>query len=252
MKLHDLQKQFVDALDDRSTEIINFIRPIKNLDIYRDSMLGALQKILQEIYPVCVKLVGKEFFLSMINEYIPTNYSIAPDLGDYGTTFPDFIAHFPPVKLLPYLSDVAKLELSYHQLFGAKDNPPFDYDELATCYKNQGNNIVFRTPHKSALLYSPYPIHQIWDANQDSNQEQTINLDHSKHYYLFLWREEDSIHFELLSHVEWQVLSWIQQEWRLIDITEGLDNLAVEINLPELLSSLVTKRWIVGFSVAKS
>lgn len=257
--LHELQTQFINGIDNDTKEIFPHIRTNntlssqQHLSIYQNSIIGALQKILKEIYPVCLKLVGEEFFIAMINEYIPAHYSSSPDLGDYGTTFPDFIENFPPVKALPYLAGVAQLELAYHQLFGAKDAGVLDLDALASVYETQGEKIIFYMPPKSSLIDSPYPIHQIWESNQDNyEEEQTITLGENKHYYFLIWRDDAVIRFDLLSQHEWLVLSWFKQQWELGKIVEEIEKQSLGINFSELLPKLVVNKWIAGFNMTSA
>ena len=174
LSLYNIQKKFIAALhDEKNTHaIFSYIKPTAKLSahehfsIYKNSIIGTLQKTLQAIYFVSNKLVGDDFFIAMTNCYTAETSSYSPDLSNYGATFADFIAGFSPAQSLPYLVDVARLEWAWHQLFGAADNPIIDFQKLAACYTTAGDNLVFLLPNSSSLLHSPYPIHRIWEVNQ--------------------------------------------------------------------------------------
>ena len=122
LSLHELQKQFSSSLKNDDGAISNYISNPSHFKIYQNSILGTLQKALKEIYPVCLKLVGDEFFLDMVTIYINENPSFSPDLNEYGATLPNFINQFKPAETLAYLSDVTKLEWAWHRAYHAKMN----------------------------------------------------------------------------------------------------------------------------------
>ena len=99
LTLLELQKQFADGLNEKNDSILSSIKiskaigPPEQLNIYRSSLISSLQKISKEIYPVCEKLVGHDFFLKMIDQYISFNPSTSFDLNQYGESFADFIAN---------------------------------------------------------------------------------------------------------------------------------------------------------------
>lgn len=82
----------------------------ERLSVYRNNVLSSLSQALAEIFPVCQQLVGEEFFNALSREFIRGYLPTSPVLSDYGAEFSEFIADFPPVAQLPYLSAVAELE----------------------------------------------------------------------------------------------------------------------------------------------
>lgn len=254
--LHDLQSQFVHDLIHNSEDIFLYIRSSEKLSakehlaIYQSSIFGAKQKVLNEIYTVCNKLVGEEFFIAMINEYIPTTISRAPDIADYGADFSDFIADFQPAKSLPYLADVARLEWAWHRIFYARPLQEIDFQKLAECYQNSGDKIIFSLPLDSFLIFSPYPIHQIWEVNQNSyTGDQTVLLPVNEKFYYLVWRKESEMRIDLLNDAEWQILNWIQANFTLSEISERMISELPHVNLEEVLPTMVSKRWLADFNI---
>ena len=214
LPLHELQRQFSECLSANNNVAAAFIKSTQrltaqeHLTIYRNSVLGALQKVLKEIYPVCHKLVGKDFFIVMINDYIQQTSSISPDIGDYGYSFAEFIEHFAPAKSLPYLADVARLEWAWHKIFSAPESTELDFLQLQECIQTSGDRIVFRLASDSFLLSSSFPIHRIWAVNQDAySGDQTILLKDNEKFYYFVWRHGLEMHIDELSFIEWQCLT---------------------------------------------
>lgn len=174
MNLADLQKKFVASLNHESNEFSTD----KKFLIYKQSIQGALQKALREIYPVCEQLVGKDFFIQMINAYIKENFSYSPDLNNYGEQLNHFITHWQPANTLVYLADMASLEWAWHKI--AVEN---------------------------TLLKSIYPIHEIWRVNQkDYHGDQSIILKENEKYYYLIWQHESEKRIDLLEESVWEKL----------------------------------------------
>lgn len=255
LTLTNLQKQFALALNDEDAQIINHIRPSTRLDsqhhfgIYRNSVCGALQKVLKEIFPVCLKLVGEDFFLAMSNRYIQVTPSYSPDLGDYGDTFADFIANFPPASSVPYLADVARLEWAWHRIFEAPESKSINFQKLAECYETQGENIIFALPEGSFLLNSIYPIHQIWEMNQSDNDEQLI-LEDNQTFYFLVWRQHLEMRIDNLTADEWQLLTWVNKGLTLAEICARVEKNLPHISVSEYFQHFVTRGWLAGFKLA--
>jgi hypothetical protein len=256
LSLRDLQKLFVDGLNAKDDGILEYIQPSKKLSaeehirIYQSSVFGAKQKVLSEIYPVCHKLVGDEFFLAMINNYIPNSISRSPDLASYGADFYSFIQEFEPAKSLDYLSDVARLEWAWHKIYNAPNASGIDFQKLAACYVVSGEKIIFSLPPDSSLLSSSYPILRIWEVNQDSYEaDQTIILPEKTQFYLMVWRDRLTMRMDILSSIEYQILSWVKDKHTLGDICEKVNELFPDVKFEEMLPNLVQQGWIAAFAV---
>lgn len=256
LSLTELQKQFANALNSDSKNILQYIRSTNSLSaneqlgIYQSSTIAALQKTLNEIYPVCHNLVGEEFFLIMINSYIRKNASLSFDLAHYGEKFSDFIPNYAPANSLPYLSDVAKLEWAWNKIYYASNEDGLCFKKLVDCYKNYGERIIFSLPHGSFLIISHYPIHQIWEVNQEFYQgDKTIILEQNRTYYYLIWRKKLELRIDLLTKVEWQILQWIQDQLTLTEIVSKCSNAFSNENLAELLPRIVSYGWIANFNV---
>jgi hypothetical protein len=254
LSLHELQKQFAYKLLNDTGNIAKWVKKSNSMSaqehvtIYQSSSIGALQKVLQEIYPVCLKLVGEDFFIAMINEYILITPSTSFDLGHYGETLPNFISSFPPAQHLVYLSEVARLEWAWHHLFSATKNTTLDFDKLSLCYESDGENILFLLPENSTLLTSHFPIHDIWAANQEES-DTIITLKDDENYFYLVWCNQLEMRIDLLSHTEWKILTWIQQEYNLGKITQLIQENFAEINFTSVLLKLIKERWLCDFII---
>jgi hypothetical protein len=245
LTLHELQKQFIDRLDHINENINASIITPQHFSIYQNSIVGALQKALIDIYPVCYKLVGHDYLVAIIIEYVAITPSSNPNIAEYGSTFADFLGNFREISDISYLSDVAALEWAWHQISDAPENPTLDFEKLSACYATHGENIIFHLPPKSSLLVSKFPIHDIWEMNQeDYRGDKKITLKNNEEYFFLVWRNQSILRIDILSRTEWQILSWMQQQFTLGEIAEK-----IETDFSATLLKLVAQGWICDFYI---
>ena len=254
--LKTLQQQFISALKQpAATDFLNLIRSseqlssLQHLAIYKNSIKGSLQNVLKEIFPVCQKIVGEDFFIMMINEYIAMTPSLSPDMGDYGQTLSQFISEFQPAKSIAYLSDVANLEWAWHRAFNSRDATELNLKKLSEYYTSHADNIVFLLPPSSTLLSSLFPIHAIWEFNQDSSNGNESLIIESKPHYYFICRDNDQVCINLLSYEQWLLLSWIQKKQTLGEISDKISTEYPQVSLENLLPTLVKENWLSDFVI---
>ena len=138
----------------------------RRLDIYRANMVAAADKALSSAYPVIRQVVGEEFFHGLAREYQRGTPSTSGDLTGFGATFDAFLATFGPVRSLPYLPGLARLEWAVHRAYGAADAPGWDAATLGAVEPGQQAAIRFRWTPGLAVIASRYPIVRIWTIHQ--------------------------------------------------------------------------------------
>lgn len=137
----------------------------KRFDVYRNNVVSSLLDAMETAFPVIQKLVGAEFFRSMSGIYIRKYPPQSPMLMFYGEAFPAFLADFEPVKHLPYLPDVARLELARRRVYHASDPQGFDPAAFSEIEPAKMDNLKIELVPALELLSSDFPIHSIWYYN---------------------------------------------------------------------------------------
>ena len=266
MRLQELQRQFTEAVFSSDANAADALKPwIKtaapltstaHLGIYRGSVQGQLAQALEELFPVCRALVGEHFFSALSRPYIVQHPSRSPDIGEFGACFADHIDQFEGARDLPYLSDVARLETAWHQVFNGADkdvgSDGLDLDALGRVPPEQQEQLCFQLPPASRLLRSDYPVHRIWQTNQPDYQGNTkIALD-SAEVRLLIWRSGSDIHLDPLQPDEWQVLRQLRIGTRLKDLGTPPDQSTPTVNIAALLPQMLARGWIAGFTLAET
>lgn len=141
----------------------------KRFDVYRNNVAVSLTDALQTGFPVIRKLVGDAFFDALAGVYLRQFPPSSPLMMHYGEKMPVFLRDFPPVAQLPYLSDVARLELGLRTAYHAADATPLAPAALQNLSAQDLMGAHLTLAPAVQLIASPYPIHGIWLANTDPN-----------------------------------------------------------------------------------
>lgn len=142
--------------------------PAKRFAVYRNNVMISLVDALADSYPVVQELVGEEFFRAMVGEFVRQAPPRSPVLAWYGAGFESFIADFPPVAGLPYLADVAALELLRVEAWHAADASPMPMKVLGACLADTehlpGSSVVLHPALR--VMHSAHPVVTLWAAHQ--------------------------------------------------------------------------------------
>lgn len=135
--------------------------------VYRNNVTVALIDALQAAFPVVAQLVGTTFFRAMAREFVRTHPPENPVMALYGLRFPGWVAGFPPVAAVPYLSEVAAIEQARRESYHAADAAPLSPASLADLSPEAMSAARLR-PHPSARwIISRHPALAIWARNSD-------------------------------------------------------------------------------------
>ena len=135
----------------------------KRFDVYRNNIAVGLTDALEVAFPVIRKLVGDDFFRAMAGVYLRAHPPTSPIMSQYGDKMPGFLRNFEPVAHLPYLPDVARLEVLLRRSYHATDAKPVSgLGDLGAI--NLATATLSFAP-AVAQFSSPYPVHAIWMKN---------------------------------------------------------------------------------------
>ena len=137
----------------------------KRFDVYRNNVAVSLSDALETAFPVVRKLVGDAFFRAMAGVYLRSYPPNSPLMMFYGAQMPAFLADFPPAASLPYLADIARLELALRHAYHAADAGPVPADALSNLAPETLGDLRFFLAPALHIVASPYPIHGVWRAN---------------------------------------------------------------------------------------
>jgi hypothetical protein len=137
----------------------------KRFDVYRNNVAVSLTEALETAFPVIRKLIGAENFKGLAGLYLRQHPPSSPLMMFYGAEMPGFLADFAPLAHVPYLPDVARLELALRRSYHAADAAPIAPEALQALAGDALMAARLRFAPAMALIRSRYPVHGIWSYN---------------------------------------------------------------------------------------
>jgi len=211
--LRELQAAFACAvLDGRDGEldahvVAGALPPARRIQVYRNNTRENLAQALRADYPVVVRLVGEDFFDYLAREYQRVHPSRRGDLGNYGSHLPEFIESFAPARDLPYLADVARLELAWQAAGRGADFPRYDASELAALPAAHHEDLRARIHPAACLLQSRWPVLRIVEVNREGWQgDSRVRLDEGG-VRILVHRGEDGVRARALDGAEHELIA---------------------------------------------
>ncbi len=132
------QNQFADALANRALPAPALFAPCDasaRFAVYRNNSIVGAITALKEQFPSVALLVGDEAFANLARAHAHTHPPRSPVLGEYGDTFPDFVAEFlgqcDARAQTPYLPDVARLDWAKITALRAEEATPCPSSRLS-------------------------------------------------------------------------------------------------------------------------
>ena len=153
--------------------------PRARLAVYRNNVVASLVDALAQTFPVVQRLVGPDFFRAMAALFVRHSPPRSRVLAHYGQDFPSFIAGFGPAQGLPYLADVARLEMARVAACHAADADPVS-DQAVSLALGSGDRMgeLQLVLHPSVgTLESRHAVVTLWAAHQGDDEGELASVD---------------------------------------------------------------------------
>jgi hypothetical protein len=149
----------------------------QRFNVYRNNVVVSLTNALCDSFPVVMALVGEPFFRAMAREFVRSYPPTSAVLAHYGEGFPAFVAGFEPARTLPYLADVARLEIACLNALHAADAEPLSGAALTALLDAPAVLPArhFELHPSVQLLESPFAIASLWGAHQGAVDIGTVD-----------------------------------------------------------------------------
>jgi hypothetical protein len=253
--LRELQTDFMDAVFTHGDHavagsICSDGLPVNEcINIYRRNVSTNLRNALQAIYPVVFKLVGPGFFHHAAETYVRRHPSVSGDLNDYGGAFWRFLAAWPPAATLPYLPDTARLEWQVQQVFHAAEHAGLPGERLAGVAAERYGALHFHLHPAVRLFESAYPVHRIWQLNQDGYAgDHTVELSEGG-VRLLIQRNAELIELQPLPAGAWVLLQSLATDRCLGEACDAAFRAEPAFDLAGVLQACIGNQVLVDASL---
>jgi hypothetical protein len=140
------------------------------VSIQHNGFIGGEVSALRTRFPVVDQLVGTEFFRAMAAAYLTNAPPCSPVDLHFGDAFPAFIDAFAPAAPIPYLGDVARIELARGLAYHAADVAPLEAAALAALRSDRPGDMRVRLHPSVSVVVSRHPAFSIWRVNQNPDR----------------------------------------------------------------------------------
>jgi hypothetical protein len=227
-----------DLRDDRPIALADRLR------IHRNNTILGLADPLAATFPVVKTLVGDEFFERMAHDFIRACPPKRPELLLYGQELPGFTAAYAPAAAVPYLADMARLELALAVAENAADRDPLDPAALQAFAAGELERLTL-APHPSLrFVASDFPLLAIWQAHQEGGDLAAVDLARGGDM-LLIWRPRRDCLMRRVSAGAFAFVMALAAGQDLAAAYESAVTNAPDFSLPDELAALLAAEIFV-------
>lgn len=218
----------------------------RSLEIYRKDYLARLQEVLILTYPITWQILGDEVFYNRAHQYVAQNPSRHWDINFYGEDFATFLEQ-TPITELPFITEIAKLEWTSHQLFHDEE----ETRAISQLPQDEGQLGALQLSPHLKFFSSPYQIASIYRAAQQEFDHIPLGWNSSSFYYLF--KRNHLVQLDDLNQTEFQILTTWREVGSLAHLLTALDSDSKEqeqvaTTLGPLLLKIKDALFLVNYS----
>lgn len=141
----------------------------RRYNVYRNNVAVSLREALTAGFPATRALIGPQNFDHLARAYQRENPPEHPRMMFYGAQFPAFLSALPALSHLPYLGDVATLEVLLRESYHAADAAPVPPEALSHLPPETLMHSHLTLAPACRTLSSPWPVFSIWRYALDTN-----------------------------------------------------------------------------------
>lgn len=209
--------------------------------VYRNNVTVSLIDALADTFPVVQALVGEAFFRAMARVFVQVSPPRSRLMVYYGDAFADFVASFAPAASVPYLADVARLEMARVRAYHAADVAPIQTEALQAALADPDQLLSLRLHvHPSVqVIESPFAVVSLWAAHQGALCMTSVDPDLAQSALVF--RHGLDVDTLELAAADARFVKTLLAGESLLDAAGAADSSDPEFDLSHALAALL--RW---------
>jgi len=168
LPLGQFQDAFIEALYRRPAPLLQSLTEQAAFTVYRNTVLAGCVDALRANFPSVETLVGADWMQEVASAYARQSTPDDARLIHYGAGFPAFLQQTQSTHGLPYLADVARLDLYWCEVFSAAEDPCLALADLAgmTAADLARSHLA---PRQSVRWqwFSQHPVFSLWRHSRE-------------------------------------------------------------------------------------
>jgi hypothetical protein len=173
------------------------LRPVDQLEIYREQFWLRHTTSLVEDFPGVGGILGQERWQGLVQTYLARHGPAGWTLRDLGRHFPEHIAQASDLPQRALCHDMARLEWQFIELFDAPETPPLALSSLAALPPGAIERATFDLSPALSLLTVDYPVADLRIQLLDATRTESVPIPDIQHQRLVLYR---GAHLRLFHH----------------------------------------------------
>ncbi|MCB0393860.1 MAG: putative DNA-binding domain-containing protein [Bdellovibrionales bacterium] len=170
MKLKERETQFLEYVHGHKSMVekcqgAGSLTSIEAVKVYKNAHVFRLTESLGETFEGVWSVLGDELFYELSKSYISCFPSQSYNLGDYGESFPDFLRESSIASVFPFVSDLARLEWRFKEIFHMKDSDKLE--DLETTDRADFR-LEFNDDHRIDIY--DFDVSSIWISIKDGKK----------------------------------------------------------------------------------
>lgn len=220
--------------------------------VYRNNVTVSLIDALADTFPVVQALVGEDFFRAMARVFVQAKPPRSRLMVYYGDSFADFVASFPPAASVPYLADVARLEMARVRSYHAADASAIQTEALQAALADPEQLLTLRLHvHPSVqLIASPFAVVSLWAAHQGALCLTSVDPDVAQAALVF--RQGLDVDTVELKPGDARFFKSLQAGDSLLDAAQAAAGSDADFDLSQALALLLRRQLITHTTTGES
>jgi hypothetical protein len=219
------------------------VSPVEQLEIYREQYWLRHTGSLVEDFPGVGGVLGQSDWERLVEEYLVAHPPTTFSLRELGEKLPDFASTRAWLPNRELVTDMARLEWAYIEVFDAPDAPPLDPERLRAVPEDAWERVRL-VPHPALrLLRVGYPVVAL--RRQLLVAESSPPLPEPETLHLAISRRKLTIEHDMLDPAAFSLLSKLS---RSMPLGAACEETRVELSIaPEALARAL-ETWFATFT----
>jgi hypothetical protein len=168
LSLAGFQDAFLSALYGKDPESLPVLTEQSGFLVYRNTVMKGATDALLANFPTVERLVGTEWLQAAAARYVRQFPPTDARLLDYGKGFPDFLDAFEHAQDLPYLGNVARIDVLWNEAHGAEDQLALDVTSFAAIEPALLARVRLKLRATARWKWFPdQPAYTLWRCNRE-------------------------------------------------------------------------------------